>query len=156
MIAKWINANNSNEENQSIFNTLFSQISAMEHARRKSELMKANYQKESIRYQEYKEELEANINVIKNAIDSSKVLLLEVRSSKQQKLNYDLIAKDISLEPSRAETSECVKELQNGLLKMKKNDTNLKKEWSIWRKHCSVIVTTANQLNSIIDKMKFE
>ncbi|CAG9854383.1 unnamed protein product [Phyllotreta striolata] len=156
MIAKWILCNEPEEDNLNVFNRICFQLSAVEHSRRKSELLKKTNRKDLDRYESYKNDLERNISDINKTIEASRSLLSEVKKFKQQKLNYDLIAREISSEPSRAETSKNLEDVRVNLLEMKNIETKVNAEWSVLRKHCSLIVTTANQLNSVIEDSKYE
>ncbi|KAJ8962282.1 hypothetical protein NQ318_018261 [Aromia moschata] len=155
MIAKWILTENaSKEENEMMYNKILLQLSLLEHSRQKSEIIKLKNERQLQQYQKYENEIIKNEETIKNTINTSKLILTEVKCEKHQKLNYDMIVKDIVEQPSRVDTTALVKQHQLNISKMKDSQKRLKNEYALWRKHFSVLITSANQMCVLLDELK--
>lgn len=155
MIVKWILTDyDSQEENANMYNKILLHLSHMEHSRRKGELIKLNNKRELQQYKDYQDKIKNNIASIQEAINTSKIILAKVKSEKHQRLNCDMIVKDILEQPSRIETAQTVRELQLNIDDMKKTQQILKNEFIIWRKHFVVLLTSANQMCVRLNEFK--
>ncbi|XP_057671447.1 uncharacterized protein LOC130903396 [Diorhabda carinulata] len=152
MVCKWLITNyNSSEENQLMYNEICYQLSLLEYSKRKSLLVQKNYQEEFSRYQKYINEMEKNIKDITKTIESSKTLLSDVENIKNRKINYEMIARDIVMEPSREETCNYIEQLEQNLVMNRLIEKQLEEEWSNCKKHTTIITSTSVQLKSIME-----
>ncbi|KAG5865269.1 hypothetical protein JTB14_029674 [Gonioctena quinquepunctata] len=152
MIVKWILTKyDTEEEIKAMHDKIWWQLSAVEHSRRKSELIKMGCDKQLNSYKAYLKEMGNNIANVKEAIEASKVLLAEVKYAKHHKVGYDLIAKDIKAETSREKTTRTVEELTKQLSQLDELKIKLNNEWSNHRRQFRVIATSAKQLQVILE-----
>ncbi|XP_023026871.2 THO complex subunit 7 homolog [Leptinotarsa decemlineata] len=153
MILKFILIpNDSQDEMRVMYHKICCQLSAVEHSRKKSELVKQTYDKQIKSYKAYQEAMENNIGNVKKAIGVSTALLADVKYTKVHKLNCDMIARDIEGQPSREETTKQSEELSKQIMQLNDIKTKLNKEWLNCRKQFKVITTSANQLQELLNK----
>ncbi|XP_018574431.1 THO complex subunit 7 homolog [Anoplophora glabripennis] len=155
MIAKWILTDSSSqEENENMYNKILLQLCLIEHSRQKSDLVKLRNDRQLQQYKGYHVEIEDNIVNIREAINTSKIVLAMVKCEKHQKLNYEMIVKDIVEQPPRIETALSVQQLQLNINTIKESQQKLKNEFIIWRKHFLVLLTSANQMFLRLNEFK--
>lgn len=155
MVVKWILTHyDCQEENVNMYDKILVQLCHIQHSRRKSELVKLRNKRQLQQYKDYQNRTKKNIASIKEVINTSKVILAKVKCEKHQRMNYDMIVKDIVEQPSRSETARSVRQLQLNIDNMKKTQQVLKKEFIIWRKHFIVLLTSANQMCMRLNNFK--
>ncbi|KAJ8911073.1 hypothetical protein NQ315_015244 [Exocentrus adspersus] len=152
LLVKWILTDVSQDENKRVYNKILLQLHLIEYSRKKSELVKLNNEKQLRQYKDYQTEIENNIASILDAINISKILLAKVKYDKHRKLHYDMIVKDIVEQPSRIETTKTVEQLQLDLNNMRASQQILKNEFIMWRKHFTVLLSSANQMCTQLNK----
>lgn len=147
VLASWVASKNcSRSENLAMLNRTLSLLTIIETSRTKSDLVKKTIQNELELYKSFLEKTEKNIEAIKDTIDSSKIILLEVQQEKQHKLTYNMMAESISTVPSRQDTKDIVNKLNNDILNLERENFILNANWVRWRQHFKVIATSANEL----------
>ncbi|KAJ8965760.1 hypothetical protein NQ314_003918 [Rhamnusium bicolor] len=155
MIVKWVLTDyQSQEENQIMYNKILSQLCLIEHSRQKSDLVKLKNEKQLQQYKDYQNEVAINVENVKETINTSKIILTEVKCEKHQKLMYNMIVKDIVEQPSRVETTKCAGQLQMTITNMRDSQKILENEFTLWRKHFIVLLTSANQIRLRLDGLK--
>lgn len=157
VLASWVSSKNTPEsENLLMFNKALSLLRAIECSRIKSDLTKKSNEEELKLFKDFQDRTRKNIESIKETIDASKIILLEVQQEKQHKLNYNMITESITAVASRRETTDIVTSLKENILDLEKQNSILNANWVRWRQHFKVIATSANELWQMLEQLKDE
>lgn len=153
LISKWVNSTEeSPEDSRQIYDKILAQLCLIEHSRKKSELITKSNDDQLIKYQHLYTEYEEKINSIKEEIAKQRVELEKARVVKQNRIKYDLLAKDIFAEPPRTEMNEKLIALQKQLKDLGEEKRRLVLKLDKRKKQFHVLSTSANQLNVYLNE----
>ncbi|XP_023023313.1 THO complex subunit 7 [Leptinotarsa decemlineata] len=153
MIAKWVNTTDeSPEENKQTYDKILVQLSIIEHSRRRSELVTKSNDEQLIKYQNLHAEYEKKIADIKEEITAQRLELEKAKTIKQNRIQYDLLARDIAAEPPRKEMNNQLVQLQKQLKELGEEKRRLVQKLDNRKKQFHVLSTSANQLQALLDE----
>lgn len=153
LITKWVNSTDeSPEDSRQIYDKILAQLCLIEHSRKKSELITKSNDDQLIKYQHLHTEYEEKINSIKQEIAKQRVELEKARVVKQNRIKYDLLAKDIFAEPPRTEMNKKLIALQKQLKDLGEEKRRLVLKLDKRKKQFHVLSTSANQLNVYLNE----
>jgi len=151
-LIKWANyTDESSPEHQQLYDRMLSQISQCEFAVRRSQLLTKTNEKQLQNYQKLQEKLEKQITEVKNTIEVSKQNLTQAKILKQNRMMYDLLAQSIKQQPARKDTDRRLAELKAELNSLHEQKRNLEHKLEMRRKQFHVLVSSANQLRSMLE-----
>lgn len=153
LITKWVNSTHeSPEDSRQIYDKILAQLCLIEHSRKKSELITKSNDDQLVKYQHLHTEYEEKITSIKQEIAKQRVELEKARIVKQNRIKYDLLAKDIFAEPPRTEMNEKLIALQKHLKELGEEKRRLVLKLDKRKKQFHVLSTSANQLNVYLNE----
>lgn len=152
MIAKWMNASTETlEENKQAYDKILAQLSLVEHSRKRSELVTKSNNKQLTKYQDLYMDYEEKIHGIKDEISKQRETLEKAKIIKQNRIQYDLLAKAIEAEPPRTEMNKQLTNLQKQLKVLGDEKMKLVSKLDERRKQFNVLSTSANQLRRYLE-----
>lgn len=147
MIAKWTNSTEeSPEESRQIYDKILAQLSLIEHSRHRSDLITKSNDEQLIKYQRLFADYEKKIIEIKDEIAKQRLELEKAKIIKQNRIQYDLLARVISAEPPRTEMNKKLVTLQKQLKELGEEKRRLVQKLDKRKKQFRVLSTSANQL----------
>lgn len=153
LITKWVNTiEESPDDSRQLYDKIVAQLCLIEHSRKKSELITKSNDDQLIKYQLLHAEYEEKINDIKKEIVKQRVELEKARVVKQNRIQYDLLAKHISAEPPRTEMNNKLINLQNQFKELGEEKRRLVMKLDKRKKQFHVLSTSANQLNLYLNE----
>ncbi|KAJ8932111.1 hypothetical protein NQ314_014892 [Rhamnusium bicolor] len=153
MITKWVNTTDeSSEENRQMYDKILAQLSLVEHSRRRSELVTKSNDEQLMKYQQLYSDYEQKINDIKDEIANQRIELEKAKIIKQNRIQYDLLARAIAAEPPRTEMSQQLVTLQKELRDLGEEKRRLVQKLDKRKKQFHVLSTSANQLRVYLDE----
>ncbi|KAF2884904.1 hypothetical protein ILUMI_21275 [Ignelater luminosus] len=152
-LIKWANyTDESSPEHQQLYDRMLGQISQCEFALRRSQLLSKTNKNQLQNYQKLQKKLEKQISDVKNAIEVSKHNLSQAKILKQNRMMYDLLAQSIKQQPARKDTDKRLAELKAELNSLHDQRRNLEQKLEMRRKQFHVLVSSANQLRSMLEE----
>ncbi|XP_018577252.1 THO complex subunit 7 homolog [Anoplophora glabripennis] len=153
MIAKWVNTSEeSREESRQMYDKILAQLNLVEHSRRRSELVTKSNDDQLMKYQELYADYEQKINDIKDEIANQRFELEKAKIIKQNRIQYDLLARAIVAEPPRTEMNKQLVCLQKDLKDLGEEKKRLVQKLDKRKKQFHVLSTSANQLRMYLDE----
>lgn len=153
MITKWINTTDETEEEcRSMFDKIEAQLALVEHSRYRSEFGHKQIAEQLEKYKKLHLKMEENINIKKEEIAKQKSELTKAKIIKQNRIQYDLLAKAIAKEPPRTDTNKNLKMLQKQLADLAAEKKHLEQQMDSRKKQFLVLSTSANVLSALLDK----
>ncbi|CAG9865499.1 unnamed protein product [Phyllotreta striolata] len=153
MITKFINSGEETaEESRQRYDKISAQLSMIEHARKRSELVTKSNDDQLIKYQKLFKDYEGKIRDIKSDIAKQRTELEKAKTIKQNRIEYDLLAKQISAEPARTEMNKKLLSLQKHLKDIGEEKRRLIQKLAKRKKQFHVLSTSANQLQFYLDE----
>uniref|UniRef100_V5GJR4 THO complex subunit protein n=1 Tax=Anoplophora glabripennis TaxID=217634 RepID=V5GJR4_ANOGL len=153
MIAKWVNTSEeSREESRQMYDKILAQLNLVEHSRRRSELVTKSNDDQLMKYQELYADYEQKINDIKDEIANQRFELEKAKIIKQNRIQYDLLARAIAAEPPRTEMNKQLVCLQKDLKDLGEEKKRLVQKLDKRKKQFHVLSTSANQLRMYLDE----
>ncbi|ENN74270.1 THO complex subunit 7 homolog [Dendroctonus ponderosae] len=147
IISKWINtADESEEDCQVISDKILAQLALVEHSRHRSEFVRKQTEEQNAKYKALQAEMETNIRIKKREISTQKDELEQAKIIKQNRIQYDLLAKAIAKEPPRTEMNKNLKVLQKELAELASEKKQLENKLDSRKKQFNVLSTSANCL----------
>ncbi|XP_050502691.1 THO complex subunit 7 homolog [Diabrotica virgifera virgifera] len=128
------------------YDKILAQLSLIEHSRRRSELVTKSNDQQLLKYQQLYGEYETKIHNIKEEIAQQREELNKAKIIKQNRIEYDLLAKQIAAEPPRTEMNKQLSLLQKNLKELGDERTLLVNKLDKRKKQFNVLSTSANQL----------
>ncbi|CAG9831696.1 unnamed protein product [Diabrotica balteata] len=128
------------------YDKILAQLSLIEHSRRRSELVTKSNDEQLLKYQQLYREYETKIQNIKEEIAQQREELNKAKTIKQNRIEYDLLAKQIAAEPPRTEMNKQLSALQKHLKELGDERTLLVNKLDKRKKQFNVLSTSANQL----------
>ncbi|KAF5286159.1 hypothetical protein FQR65_LT12917 [Abscondita terminalis] len=151
-LIKWANySEESSPEHQLLFDRMLAQLSQCEFAVRCSQLLAKTNKNQLENYQKLQKKLEVQIIEVKNTIEISKQNLAQAKILKQNRMMYDLLAQSIKQQPARKDTDKRLADLKGQLNSLRDQKRNLEQKLEIRRKQFHVLVSSANQLRSMLE-----
>ncbi|KAF5277422.1 hypothetical protein FQA39_LY06235 [Lamprigera yunnana] len=151
-LIKWANYSEaSSTEHQLLYDRMLVQISQCELAVKRSQLLSRNSQNQLQNYQKLQKKLEKQISDVKNTIEISKQNLAQAKVLKQNRMMYDLLACSIKQQPARKDTDKRLADLKAELNSLRDQKRSLEQKLEIRRKQFHVLVSSANQLRSMLE-----
>ncbi|XP_022903781.1 THO complex subunit 7 homolog [Onthophagus taurus] len=149
-VIKFANSSDDSEtENQIIFDRMLSQIAQCEFAMRRSLLLQKTNQRELENYKIIQSVLEEKILKVKKAIEEIKIELEQAKILKQNMMMYDLLAQSIQEQPARKDTDKRLMELKAELGELREEKRLLEQKLDMRRKQFHVLISSCNQLQSM-------
>ncbi|XP_060535550.1 THO complex subunit 7 homolog [Cylas formicarius] len=150
-VSKWINSNeDAEEESSQIYDKILAHLALVKHSRKRSEYVAKSNAEQLLKYKALYAQYETNINETKEEIIKQKVKLQNAKVIKNNRIQYDLLAKAIAKEPRRADMIKKLEVLQKDLTDLAEEkrqlDINLEKR----RKQFHVLATSANELENML------
>lgn len=153
LITKWVNTTDESPEDcKQVYDKILAQLSLIEHSRKKSELITRSNEEQLIKYQELFSEYEDKIKNIKEDIIKQRIELEKAKVVKQNRIQYDLLAKEISAEPPRTDMNSKLITLQKQLKDLGEEKRQLVMKLDKRKKQFHVLSTSANQLNIYLNE----
>nr|CAH7750241.1 unnamed protein product [Callosobruchus chinensis] len=154
-LTKWINSSdNTPDKHKHMYDMILAQLSSIEHSRRKAELVVRANNDQSGKYQQLHAEFEKQINDIKEGIAKQKVELENAKKVKQNRIQYDMLARSIEAEPPRKKTNDQLTQLQQELKALGEEKKKLVGMLDERKKQFYVLSTSANQLRMYLEEDK--
>lgn len=152
MIVKWINTNEeTEEESQGVCDKILAQLGLVEHSRHRSEYVRNATKKQLEKYKRLHADMEKKINMKKDEIARQKKELEKAKIIKQNRIQYDLLAKAIAKEPPRTEMNKKLRVLQKELADLAAEKKDLENQLDNRKKQFSVLSTSANSLSVLLN-----
>ncbi|KAJ8955705.1 hypothetical protein NQ318_008577 [Aromia moschata] len=153
MITKWVNTTDEcPEESRQMYDKILAQLNLVEHSRRRSELVTKSNDDQLMKYQNLYTDYEDKINEIKEEIAKQRVELERAKVIKQNRIQYDLLARAIAAEPPRTEMNKQLVTLQVELKDLGEEKRRLVQKLDKRKKQFHVLSTSANQLRVYLDE----
>lgn len=130
---------------------MLSQLSQCEFAVKRSQLQVKTNAKQLDMYKLIQESLERKITEVKEAIVNNKNSLIQAKILKQNRMMYDLLAKNIKEQPARKETDKRLSDLKKQLEELHEESRLLEEKLDTRRKQFHVLVSSANQLRGMLE-----
>lgn len=151
MITKWIHTTDeTDEESNAMFDKILAQLSLVEHSRRRSDQVRKSTEEQLQKYKTLYADMEKKINTKKEEISQQKQELEKAKIIKQNRIQYDLLAKAIAKEPPRTEMNKKLKVLQKELADLAAEKKQLENQLDNRKKQFKVLSTSANSLSGIL------
>ncbi|XP_066158218.1 THO complex subunit 7 homolog isoform X1 [Euwallacea fornicatus] len=153
MMSKWIHTTDETpEEAQITCNKISAQLALVKHSRRRSDLVHNQNAKQLENYKSLHSDMKSNIAEKKTEIANQKEELENAKIVKQNRIQYDLLAKAIEKEPPRTDTNKNLKALQKELADLAAEKKELEQEILAREKQFSVLTTSANSLAALLSE----
>lgn len=153
LVTKWVSApEDSPEDSRQLYDKILAQLCLIEHSRKKSELITKSNDEQLIKYQHLHAEYEQKISDIKEEIAKQRIELEKTRVVKQNRIKYDLLAKDIFAEPPRTTMNNKLIALQKQLKDLGEEKRRLVLKLDKRKKQFHVLSTSANQLSVYLNE----
>lgn len=153
LVTKWVGSTDETpEESRQMYDKILAQLALIEHSRKKSELITKSNDEQLIKYQQLHSEYETKISDIKEEIAKQRIELEKARVVKQNRIQYDLLAKHISAEPPRTEMNKKLVALQKQLKDLGEEKKRLVSKLDKRKKQFHVLCTSANHLNVLLNE----
>nr|CAI5817877.1 unnamed protein product [Callosobruchus analis] len=155
LLTKWVNSpDNSPDDHKHVYDMILAQLSLIEHSRRKAELVVRANNDQLSKYQQLHAEFEKQINDIKEEIAKQKIELENAKKVKQNRIQYDILARSIEAEPPRKKMNDQLTQLQQELKSLGEEKKKLVGMLDKRKKQFYVLSTSANQLRIYLDEDK--
>ncbi|CAH1957613.1 unnamed protein product [Acanthoscelides obtectus] len=152
-LTKWTNhPDDSSEEYKHMYDKILAQLSLTEHSRKKAELVVRANNDQLNKYQQLHGDFEQQINDIKNEIANQKVELENAKKVKQNRIQYDMLARSIEAEPPRKQMNAQLTRLQEELKALGEEKKKLVGKLDKRKKQFYVLSTSANQLRMYLEE----
>ncbi|XP_056634300.1 THO complex subunit 7 homolog isoform X2 [Diorhabda carinulata] len=153
MITKLINTvDDSPEDCKQRYDKILAQLCMIEHSRSRSELITKSNDDQLLKYQQLHGDYEDKIKNIKEEIIKQRVELEKAKTIKQNRIEYDLLAKQIAAEPPRTEMNKQLIALQKQLKDLGEEKRRLVHKLDKRKKQFNVLSTSANQLKIYLNE----
>lgn len=131
---------------------MLAQLAQCEFAVTKSQLGTEMMNAELNSYESLSQILETGIEVAKGNIEKSKADLLQAKTVRKNRIEYDVLAKVISEQPDRKETLERLSTLKAELAGLETTKQQLESRLALRKKQFHVLVTSIHQLQVLLDE----
>ncbi|XP_017772596.1 PREDICTED: THO complex subunit 7 homolog [Nicrophorus vespilloides] len=155
-IIKWTNSDLNEVENDNTYDRLLCQLNQCEYSTKRSTVLANTNNLQLQRYKQLQSVLEIKINDVKEGIEHSKVNLEDAKISKRNRMQYDLLAQSIKEQPARSDTDKRLAALHGELNELKEESQSIDQKLENRRKQFYVLVSSANQLRTMVEEMKNE
>lgn len=132
---------------------MLAQLAQCEFAVTKSQLGSEMMAAELKSYEALSKILESGIEVAKENIQKSKIDLAQAKTVRKNRIEYDVLAKVISEQPDRKETSERLSTLKTELANLETTKQQLESRLALRKKQFHVLVTSIHQLQALLDEL---
>ncbi|VEN49143.1 unnamed protein product [Callosobruchus maculatus] len=155
LLTKWTNSSdNSSDEHKHTYDMILSQLNLIEHSRRKAQLVVRANNDQLSKYQQLHANFEKQINDIKEEIAKQKIELENAKKVKQNRIQYDMLARSIEAEPPRKKMNDQLTQLQQELKGLGEEKKKLVGMLDKRKKQFYVLSTSANQLRMYLEEDK--
>lgn len=131
---------------------MLAQLAQCEFAVTKSQLASNMMGAELEIYENLSKILETGIEAAKQNIEKSKADLIQAKTVRKNRIEYDVLAKVISEQPDRKETLERLSTLKNELASLDATKQQLEGRLSLRKKQFHVLVSSIHQLQALLDE----
>ncbi|XP_004921720.1 THO complex subunit 7 homolog [Bombyx mandarina] len=153
-LIKWCNTTDDKpEESKATHDRMLAQLAQCEFAVTKSQLGSEMMAAELKSYEALSKILESGIEVAKENIQKSKTDLAQAKTVRKNRIEYDVLAKVISEQPDRKETSERLSTLKTELANLETTKQQLESRLALRKKQFHVLVTSIHQLQALLDEL---
>ncbi|CAH1174142.1 unnamed protein product [Phaedon cochleariae] len=153
MITKWVNnSEESQEDSSQMYDKILAQLSMIEHSRKRSELITKSNDDQLIKYHNLHADYEERISNIKEEIANQCLELEKAKTIKQNRIQYDLLAKAIDAEPPRTDMNKQLISLQKQLRDLGEEKHRLEQKLEKRKKQFHVLSTSANMLQVLLNE----
>ncbi|KAL4716088.1 hypothetical protein ACJJTC_013865 [Scirpophaga incertulas] len=152
-LIKWCNSTDERpEESKATHDRMLAQLAQCEFAVTKSQLASDMMSAELKSYEGLSEILETGIEVAKGNIEKSKADFIQAKTVRKNRIEYDVLAKVISEQPDRKETSDQLSTLKSELATLESTKHQLESRLALRKKQFHVLVTSIHQLQALLDE----
>lgn len=143
-------SSNDNPENNALFtDKLLFQLEQAEFGITKSELTEKMIREELENYEKISKTIEETIETVKRQIVTYKEGLVVAKKIRQNKMEYDVLAKVINQQPDRIQTVQQHEKLNTELNELYGKQLELKKKLEQKRKEFAVLMNALNELEEL-------
>ncbi|XP_014219354.1 THO complex subunit 7 homolog [Copidosoma floridanum] len=146
---KWVN---NPEVDHVLHERMLSQLAQCEFAQRKSRLVSCMSQEEQKNYENLSKEIDLEIEEAKVNIEKTKAELQEAKQVRKNRIEYDVLAKVINVQPDRRETNVKLATLQKELGSLKEKLHHLEQKLEMRRKQFHVLISSIHSLQGMLDE----
>merc|ERR1712109_387892 len=155
LTTKWAHATNPNgdpEEDIKTHAKLRAQLLQCQWTDEKTKLVQAMNEREANTYEQLFEKIRSEIEHAEKEINETKIELDKAKKIRRNKMEYDAMAKQINLYPSRASTGKKKQEILAQLNRLKEEEEMLEDKLQSRKKQFHVLVQSIHRLQDLIDK----
>lgn len=152
MITNWIKTDDSDEITQAKYDKILVQLSIVEHSKHRYQYVSKSNSVQLEKYQTLHSTMEKEIEKKKNEIDLQRKELVKAKVIKQNRIQYDLLAKAIAKEPPRTIMNKKLKVLQKELADLATEKKLLESKLHSRKRQFNVLSTSANVLSALLAK----
>jgi len=155
LTTKWAHATNPNgdpEEDIKTHAKLRAQLLQCQWTDEKTKLVQAMNEREANTYEELFERIRSEIEHAEKEINETKIELEKAKKIRRNKMEYDAMAKQINLYPSRADTGKKKQGILSQLNHLKEEEEMLEDKLQSRKKQFHVLVQSIHRLQELIDQ----
>lgn len=148
---KWSNTNDTPENTQIAFDRMLGQVAQCEFTIKKSDFARKMMKHELRNYEAISKTIDAGIEHAKVQIGQSKESLVLAKKIRKNRMEYDALAKIISQQPDRKETTKKLEALKRELDDLKDKRRKLQQKLEMRRNDFTVLMRSIHELQNKLD-----
>ncbi|XP_064606610.1 THO complex subunit 7 homolog isoform X2 [Liolophura sinensis] len=148
---KWCNSSETDEENDATYQRLMSTVAQCEFTMEKSLLVYEMNLREQANYGKLNRQIEEKITQAMDKIAECKNELIEAKTIRRNRQEYDNLAAVIQKQPDRQTSMKKLQELEDGLTQLKTTKEKLEQKLDLRRKQFHVLLSSIHELQRILE-----